>query len=61
MRDYVGLKRSTGRTWKVYFGPILIGVLHPEDKGSIRMVKYTNKTKSVPGISARSARLLAGD
>ena len=61
VRDYVGLKRSLGKTWKVYFGPVLIGVLHPEEGGSIRMVKYTNKAKPVPGVPARFARLHARD
>lgn len=59
VRDYVGIKRSTGKTWKVYFGPILIGVLHPEDRGSIRMVRYAKKAKPGPGIPARYARLHA--
>ena len=59
VRDYVGIKRSIGKTWRVYFGPILIGVLHPDDQGSIRMVRYTKKAKPGPGIPARYARLHA--
>lgn len=55
VHDYVGLKRSRGRTWKVYFGPILIGVLHPEERGSIRMAKFIRLPG--PSVPARSARL----
>jgi transposase InsO family protein len=55
IHDYVGLKRSRGKTWKVYFGPLLIGVLYPREQGGIRMAKYTHP--SGPSVPARSARL----
>jgi hypothetical protein len=59
VRDYVGLKRSVGKTWKVHFGSILIGVMHPDESGSIRMAKYIKPARSGSGVPARSARLHA--
>jgi putative transposase len=59
VRDYVGLCRSRGRNWKVYFGPIFVGLLNPNDQGSLRMVHYTRRCKPGPGVPARSARLHA--
>ena len=55
IHDYVGLKRSRGKAWKVYFGPLLIGVLYPNERGSIRMAQYARPTGS--SVPARSARL----
>lgn len=40
VRDYVGLKPVRRGVWHVYFGPILVGELHQEEIGSIRMAKY---------------------
>jgi putative transposase len=40
VRDYVGLKPMRRGVWEVYFGPLLIGQLHEEENGSIRMAKY---------------------
>jgi putative transposase len=38
--DYVGLKPASAKVWKVYFGPILIGELHENEKGNIRIAHY---------------------
>jgi putative transposase len=38
--DYVGLKRRRANVWQVYFGPILIGELHEEERGNIRTARY---------------------
>ena len=41
VRDYVGLKETRGAgVWQVYFGPVLVGELHENEHGSIRMAKY---------------------
>ena len=40
VRDYVGLKPLRRGIWKVYFGPILIGELHENEKGAIRLAQY---------------------
>jgi len=39
-RDYVGLKPKRAGTWEVYFGPVLVGVLHENESGSIRFAQY---------------------
>lgn len=44
-RDYVGLKRQKEGVWRVYFGPILVGELHENEKGSIRAAKYLRYKK----------------
>jgi putative transposase len=38
--DYVGLKAVEAGVWEVYFGPELVGALHENESGSIRMAKY---------------------
>jgi len=38
--DYVGLKPVGKKTWRVYFGPILIGELQEEECGNIRTARY---------------------
>lgn len=43
VKDYVGLKAARKHTWKVYFGPILVGELHEPEKGNIRPVKYQKR------------------
>ncbi len=40
VRDYVGLKPVRKGVWRVYFGPVLVGELWEQEKGSIRMAKY---------------------
>ena len=40
VRDYVGLKPVRIGVWAVYFGPALVGELHENESGSIRMAKY---------------------
>jgi transposase InsO family protein len=40
VKEYVGLKPIGTGKWNVYFGPLLIGQLHQEEPGSIRMAKY---------------------
>jgi hypothetical protein len=40
VRDYVGLKLVREGVWEVYFGPELVGELHENESGSIRMAKY---------------------
>lgn len=40
VRDYVGLKPIQASIWEVYFGPMLVGTLHENETGSIRMAKY---------------------
>jgi len=40
VRDYVGLKPAGWKKWRVYFGPILVGELHQNEVGSIRMARY---------------------
>jgi transposase InsO family protein len=39
-RDYVGLKPTQSGTWEVFFGPVLVGVLHENESGSIRFAQY---------------------
>ena len=38
--DYVGLKRRDAKVWQVYFGPMLIGELHENETGNIRIARY---------------------
>lgn len=45
VRDYVGLKRMRKGTWRVYFGPVLVGELHETEGGSIRTAKYRHRRK----------------
>lgn len=40
VRDYVGLKPVGPDVWEVYFGPKLVGELHENESGRIRMAKY---------------------
>jgi putative transposase len=40
VRDYVGLKPVRAGVWEVYFGPELVGELHENESGAIRMAKY---------------------
>jgi transposase InsO family protein len=40
VRDYVGLKPVSRGVWRVYFGPALLGELHENEPGSIRMAQY---------------------
>ncbi len=40
VRDYVGLKPIRAGVWEVYFGPELVGELHENESGAIRMAKY---------------------
>ena len=40
VRDYVGLKPMKPGVWEVYFGPELVGELHENESGRIRMAKY---------------------
>jgi putative transposase len=40
VRDYVGLRPTQAGIWEVYFGPMLVGTLHENETGSIRMAKY---------------------
>lgn len=40
VRDYVGLKEVETGVWEVYFGPELVGALHENESGAIRMARY---------------------
>jgi putative transposase len=40
VRDYVGLKPIRAGVWEVFFGPVLVGELHENESGSIRMAKH---------------------
>lgn len=40
VRDHVGLKPIGTGVWEVYFGPLLVGELHEEETGNIRVAKY---------------------
>ena len=40
VRDYVGLKPLGAGRWEVYFGSELVGELHENESGSIRMARY---------------------
>ena len=40
VRDYVGLKAVEAGVWEVYFGPELVGALHENESGAIRMARY---------------------
>jgi putative transposase len=63
VRDYVGLKPKRRGVWWVYFGPVLVGELRENEKGSIRMARYQRQRRA--GWSAalrhRSARLHSAD
>jgi transposase InsO family protein len=43
VRDYVGLKPLDCGKWEVYFGPELVGELHENESGSIRMARYARR------------------
>jgi putative transposase len=43
VRDYVGLKWIREGIWEVYFGPELVGELHENESGAIRMARYARK------------------
>jgi putative transposase len=53
--DYVGLKPSRAKSWRVYFGPVLVGLLRANERGSIRMATYIARSGS--SVPARYARL----
>jgi putative transposase len=38
--DYVGLQQRSAKVWRVYFGPLLIGELHENETGNIRIAQY---------------------
>lgn len=40
VRDYVGLKPVHAGVWEVYFGPQMVGELHENESGAIRMARY---------------------
>ena len=40
VRDYVGLEPCGAETWRVYFGPVVVGELAEKERGSIRMATY---------------------
>ena len=46
VRDYVGLKPIGSKRWGVYFGPLLIGHLHENERGGLRMATYRQPSKS---------------
>jgi transposase InsO family protein len=39
-REQVGMKKIREGVWRVYFRQILVGVLHENEKGSVRLAKY---------------------
>jgi transposase InsO family protein len=43
VRDYVGLKPLRRGVSEVYFGPALVGELHSQETGAIRMAKYARR------------------
>ena len=38
--DYVGLQPMKGNVWRVYFGSKLVGELHENESGRIRMARH---------------------
>lgn len=40
VNDYVGLQPKRKGVWRVYYGPILIGELHEQERGVIRPAQY---------------------
>lgn len=44
VRDYVGMRPFRKGVWQVYFGPVLVGELHENERGSIRMARYVRPT-----------------
>ncbi len=54
--DYVGLKPMGGGRWEVYFGPELVGELHENESGSIRMARYA-RGRDTPSGPLRSGSL----
>ena len=40
VRDYVGIKPMRPGTWRVYFGPVLVGELREKEHGGIRMATH---------------------
>jgi transposase InsO family protein len=40
VREYVGLKPAGQGIWQVYFGRMLVGELHENESGRIRMARY---------------------
>jgi transposase InsO family protein len=50
VRAYIGLKPLRQGEWNVYFGDLLIGQLHENERGSIRMATYRrSRRKAVEG------------
>jgi transposase InsO family protein len=45
VRDYVGLKPVRAGVWRVYYGPILVGELHENERGNIRSAQYQTRRK----------------
>jgi putative transposase len=41
--DYVGLKATGKKIWRVYFGPIVVGELHEDERGNIRTARYRHR------------------
>jgi hypothetical protein len=56
VRDYVGLKPARAGMWRVYFGPILVGELHENERGNIRRAQYRTRRKG-PSTQAHSGSL----
>lgn len=46
VHDYVGLKPAGPMQWDVYYGPVLIGRLKEDERGSIRMARYIRAKQS---------------
>jgi transposase InsO family protein len=44
VHDYVGLKPIAAGIWEVYFGAELVGTLHENESGAIRMARYARRS-----------------
>ena len=52
--ERIGLKRHRVGVWRVYFGKLLIGELHDNERGGMRpVVCRTNRPRSKPGVSPK--------
>lgn len=44
VRDYVGMRPLRKGVWQVFFGPVLVGELHENERGGIRPARYARPT-----------------
>lgn len=41
--DHVGLKPGRRGVWRVHFGPVLVGELHDDEQGGIRLARHRHQ------------------